>query len=82
MLCSLLGIFCPQVDAFFYPNRLDLTQHIEILDVGSVEDCRRVVYALAAENNDPGMIRGDYECGVNPRDETFGGLRVYEETVR
>jgi hypothetical protein len=82
MLCGLLGILCPQVDAFYYPNRADLTQHVEVLDVGSVEECRRIVYQLALENNDPDMVRGDYECGVNPSNETFGGIRVYEETVR
>jgi hypothetical protein len=80
-LCAFLGIACPQVDAFYYPNKHDLTVHREVLDVGSVDACRDAVFALSAENGDPDMLRGDYECGVGPKD-SFGRIPVYEETVR
>ena len=81
MLCSLFALLCPQVDAYFYPDRSNLTEHIEFLDVGSVEDCRQIVFAAAAERGDPEMQRGDYECGIDPR-SSFGSLKVYKETVR
>ncbi len=82
MLCELFGFWCPQVDAFYYPNRTDLSEVVEFIDVGSVEDCRRVVKVAAAQRNDPDLVRGDYECGINPSGESFGGMKVYEETVR
>jgi hypothetical protein len=82
MLCDLLGLFCPQVDAFYYPNRSDLTEVIEFIDVGTIDECRRVVRAAASERGDPSLSRGDYECGVNPTGSNFGAMKVYEETVR
>ena len=81
MICSFLGLMCPQVDAFYYPDRGNLTEHVEWLDVGSVEECRLIVFKAAAENGDPNMQLGDYECGVGPTG-TFGDLKVYKETVR
>jgi len=82
MFCAILGLLCgPQVDAFYYPNSNDLTVHAEFIDVGSIENCRSVVYAEAANNGDPTMALGDYECGVGVSDK-YGSLRVYEKTVR
>jgi len=81
MLCSLLGLFCPQVDAFYYPDRNDLQVYEEYLDVGSIDDCRKIVFEAAARNNDADMERGDYECGVGPTG-SYDGIRVYEETLK
>ncbi|WVX49023.1 hypothetical protein ROLI_021080 [Roseobacter fucihabitans] len=81
MLCAVLGILCTQVDAFYYPDKNDLTVHEEFLDVGSVEQCRVIVQRAAAENGDPNLTRGDYECGVDPTG-SFGDMKVYKETVR
>lgn len=81
MLCALLGIWCDQVDAFYYPDANNLLVHQEFLDVGSVERCREVVYAAAAINEDPNLERGDYECGIGPQSK-FGDLTVYKETTR
>jgi len=81
MLCALFGVWCPQVDAYYYPDRNDLSVHEVYLDVGSVENCRGIVYDAAARRGDPRMKRGDYECGVNPR-RSLGTLTVYEETVQ
>jgi hypothetical protein len=78
MLCALFGIWCPQVDAFYYPNRANLSEHVEFLDVGSVDQCRKIVFMAAAENEDPQMRLGDYECGVGP----MGHSGVYRETVK
>lgn len=82
MLCDLLGVLCPQVDAFYYPNKFDLTEVVEFLDVGDVQSCREIVFAAAYQRGDVGMVRGDYECGVNPTGSTFGSMKVYKETVK
>jgi catabolite regulation protein CreA len=77
----IVGCGDKQVDAFYYPDRLDLTVHVAKYDVGSVEECRDWVYSRAAERGDPDMERGDYECGVDPIRQV-GDLTVYKETVR
>lgn len=82
MLCTFFGVWCQQVDAFYYPDRQDLTVYELIVDVGSVEGCRDAVLSAAAKMGDPNLQRGDYECGVGPTGEEFGGMRVYEETVK
>lgn len=70
-----------QVDAYYYPNRNDLSVYEVKYDVGSVEACRDWVYAQAARNNDSNVERGDYECGIGPK-KKIGDLTVYDETVR
>jgi hypothetical protein len=70
-----------EVDAFYYPNRYDLTEHQQVLAVGSVDNCRTVVYAIAAGRDDPRLERGDHECGVGDAGD-LGGIRVYRLTVR
>lgn len=69
------------VDAFYYPDRSDLTISLSQRGLTSVQECRDWVYASAALRDDPTMIRGDYECGVEQLD-TLGGLTVYRITVR
>lgn len=69
-----------QVDAYFYPNRGDLTRSESRIDVGSVEACRDWAYARAAQIGDPSMQRSTYECGLGPR-ERGGSFTVYRETV-
>lgn len=82
MLCAIPGIWCDQVDAFYYPNKNDLTVFEAAYDVGDIEGCRAAVYALAAERGDPQVVRGDYDCGVGPTDTSLGDIRVYKETVK
>lgn len=69
------------VDAFYYPNRGDLTEYQFAGGLSSVQSCRDQVHLMAARNNDPGLMRGSYECGVQMID-TFGTLKVYRATVR
>ena len=69
-----------QVDAFYYPNKSDLTFHEFFGDVGSYEGCIDAVYRAAAAKNDPNMQRGDYECGIGPTGDNFGPVLVYRET--
>jgi len=70
-----------QVDAVYYPNRNDLTVHRELIDVGSTGGCRVWVFSMAAANDDPDLVRGDYECGVGPLG-SLGSIRIYRLTIR
>ncbi len=81
MLCSLFGFWCDQIDAFYYPNKSDLSQYEVHRDVGSVDECRRLVNNAAFNNGDPGLRRGDYECGIGPTG-MLGDITVYKETVK
>ena len=69
------------VDPIYYPNANDLTKDQSGPRVTTVAECRDWVYAEAARQNDPRLVRGDYECGVGFI-ESWGGLRVYRITVR
>lgn len=70
-----------QVDAYYYPDRSNLSVYEVEYNVGSLDACRDWVYTQAAKNNDPNLSRGDYECGVGPG-EKLGSLTIYDETVR
>ncbi len=71
-----------QVDAFYYPDKNDLTKHQRFLNVGSLENCRVIVRETAAKNGDPSLERGDYECGIGPTGDSVGDVAVYRETKR
>ena len=70
-----------KVDAFYYPNKADLTDFIAVRDLESVQECRDSVLAMAAAIGDPGLTRGDYECGIG-RIKDFGGMGMYRVTTR
>jgi len=84
MLLTACSKYEKRVDAFYYPDRINLSQFIEMLNVDSVEACRDWAYAQASKNGDAYMSVGDYECGVNLMKDSsrYGGLRVYEKTVK
>ena len=69
------------VDAFYYPNRYDLSVHQSSLGLGSVQECRDWVSYAAGSYGDGSLSRGDYECAVEVID-SFGGMSVYRITVR
>ena len=83
--------FAPKgVDAFYYPDKHNLSDVIRFDNVGSLEACRDAVMSAAMGKGDRvqgyrdapiALARGDYECGVNFK-RYLGDLRVYEETVR
>jgi len=66
---------------FVYPNKADLTQHIEIGVFSSFEECQgaaqdKLVLSGWAKS-------GDYECGLNcERKAKYGNLFVCKETRR
>lgn len=70
-----------EIDAFYYPNRNDLSQFEMQRGLKSVSSCRDWVRRAASIRGDTGLTRGDYECGVGRLDD-FGGIRVYRLTVR
>jgi hypothetical protein len=70
-----------EVTGFYYPNRNDLTIHIQSGQYESLDGCRSWVYAQARQHDDPGIGRGDYECGVGYM-KSWGGINVYRLTLR
>lgn len=85
---SVAGWFWPsdaapweKVDAFYYPDRTDLSRHTLMPGLSKADDCRMWVRQEAAFLNDPGMVRGDYECGIGKISNEYD-LAVYRLTVR
>lgn len=70
------------VDAFYYPDRGDLTKQERLSGLTSIEACKAAVKNMALRNNDPRIEQGDYECGVGHLTGNYGGLAVYRVTVR
>ena len=80
LLCA--GCSKPAVDAFYYPDRNDLTKVVVIPNVGSVEKCREVIRQKAVEYGDAGLNHGDYECAIGPTGKFVGTAQVYKRTVQ
>jgi hypothetical protein len=70
-----------RVDAFYYPDRGSLTASLDNHDVGGLTQCRVWVRSAAATQNDAGLERGDYECGVGYL-YSHGPLNIYRLTMR
>ena len=69
--------FSKDFQLFVYPNRNDLTNHIEVGHFDKYEEAR--------EQADYFMLKypnGDYEIGVNCKKEKFGDLWVCKDTIR
>ncbi len=84
---TLAGWFWPDdaapwetVDAYFYPNRSDLTVHLERSGLASVTECRAWVQREAEKRQDAQMLRGDYECAVGRLQSSYG-MNVYRLTI-
>lgn len=69
------------MDAYYYPDRSDLSTWVVARDLASLDECRDYVFGQASLRNDPNLVRGYFECGVG-KSESFGGLSVYRLTVR
>ncbi len=69
--------FSKDYQLFVYPNRNDLTNHIEVGHFDSLEDARdQADYYMNKYPN------GDYEIGINCKKGKSGGLSVCKETIR
>ena len=66
---------------FVYPNKADLTQHIEIGVFSSLEECREAAQDKLVLSG--WASSGDYECGLNCEQKAeYGDLFVCKETSR
>jgi len=70
-----------KVDAYYYPDRNNLSVHRASYNVGGMDQCRQWVFSEAARLGDTGLKRGDYECGVGEI-ERIGDLTVYRITAK
>jgi hypothetical protein len=70
-----------RVDAFYYPDRNNLTMYRKMPDLKSVDECRAWVRSSSALSGDDGLYRGDYECGIGILDNS-GSYSIYRNTVR
>ena len=67
------------VDAIYYPDKANQLVSVDNQDVGSLTRCRAWVISTAKQN-DPGLQRGDYQCGVGYRYSER--LNIYRLMVR
>jgi hypothetical protein len=78
--CSDDGIPSPRpwekVDAFFYPDKTDLTKSIASYDVTDVDACRLWAQTMANQRGDSGFAHSDYECGIGRKGDVPGTYRV------
>jgi len=63
---------------FVYPDRNNLTQHIEIGTFKKLEECRNV--AILTMQNNGWATKGDFECGLNCNSSTMP--MICKETSR
>jgi hypothetical protein len=69
--------FTKDYQLFVYPNRNDLTNHIEVGHFDSLDDARdQAGYYMSKYPN------GDYEIGINCKKGKYGDLWVCKETIR
>jgi len=67
------------VDAIYYPDKANPLVSVDNQDVGSLTRCRAWVISVAKQN-DPGLQRSDYQCGIGHRYSE--GLNIYRLVVR
>lgn len=75
------GCFKEEWEGFVYPNKNNLSEHINIGSYKSLEECR--ASAINALNKISSVSAGDYECGLNCESKSsMGGIKVCEKTER
>lgn len=65
---------------FYYPDRNNLTSHIQSAEVDSLEECRVWVESQVSIYN-PSGYGYDYECGKNCKLKKDWDIYVCEETL-
>ncbi len=75
------GCFKEEWEGFVYPNKNNLSEHINIGSYKSLEERR--ASAINALNKISSMSAGDYECGLNCESRSgMDGIKVCEKTER
>ena len=78
---AVLGCLKEEWEGFVYPNKNNLSEHINIGSYGTLEECR--ASAINALNKVSSASSGDYECGLNCESRSgIGGIKVCEKTER
>ena len=67
-------------EGFVYPNRNDLTQHVEIGSFETLEQCRSAALNRMSVNGWTNV--GDYECGLNCKPWEGTDMKICKETKR
>lgn len=85
ILFALLLTGCSQEwKGFVYPNKNDLTKHIELGTFDSLEKCRNSAINLMSKLGD--RSKQDYECGLNCRPmknlDGTSDMNICEKTER
>jgi len=75
------GCFKEEQEGFVYPNKNNLSEHMNIGSYKSLDKCR--ASAIDALNKISSLSAGDYECGLNCESRSrVGGIEVCERTER
>lgn len=75
------GCFKEEWEGFIYPNKNNLSEHINIGTYKSLEECR--ASAINALNKISSVSAGDYECGLNCKSKSsMVGIKICERTER
>ena len=72
---------CDSYQVTVYPNKDNLTNHVTIEGLDSLESCRNTAKKMILEK---GYANPDYECGINCKKEVdvYGDLYICEDTTR
>lgn len=78
---AISGCFNEEWEGFVYPNKNNLSEHIDIGSYKTLEECR--VSAINALNRTSSVADGDYECGLSCESRNgMSGYKVCEKTER
>ena len=78
---AISGCFKEEWEGFVYPNKNNLSEHINIGSYKTLEECR--ASAINVLNKTSSVAAGDYECGLNCESESgISGFKVCEKTER
>tara|TARA_B100002003_G_scaffold8397_1_gene7413 strand:- start:476 stop:754 length:279 start_codon:yes stop_codon:yes gene_type:complete len=79
VVLSLSGCFHEKWEGFVYPNKNDLTAHINIGIYETLDQCRTA--SLQTLSRLHAIKSGDYECGLNCKwGAGIGSIKICEKT--
>lgn len=74
------GCFNEEWEGFVYPNKYNLSEHINIGSYKSLEECR--VSSINALSKLSSVSTGDYECGLNCESRSGISIKICDKTER